>query len=160
MAHQLRTLVPLVQLPDGSRIENANTVVTISDTDWARIPASAIGVDITDLGAVIAGDAVTAQAAFVAQASALTSAQASALTSSQNATAAANTQTSSYVQVDAQTIATLANALKTSYNAAQVDIAALRTAYNALQVDVAALRTKLNAELTALQVTGGPQAAS
>lgn len=61
-----------------------------------------------------------------------------ALTSTQNATAAAATQTGSYVQVDVQTIATLANALKTSYNAAQVDIAALRTAFLAL---TAALRT-------------------
>ena len=42
-----------------------------------------------------------------------------ALTSSQNATAAA---------VDLATAEALANALKTSYNAAQVDIAAIRTA--------------------------------
>lgn len=158
MAHQLRTLVPLVTLPNGSRVENANTVVTVSDDDWAKIPASAIGVDITDLGAVQAGDAVTVQATHVAAMGALTSAQASALTSTQNATAAANTQTASYVQVDAQSIATLANALKTSYNAAQVDLAALRTTLNAVQTDLATMRTLLNSELAALQVTQGPQA--
>lgn len=160
MAHQLRTLVPLVTLPDGSRIENSGTTVTVSDDVWGRIPASAIGVDITDLGAVVAGDAVTVQAAHTALPAAVTSSQAAALTSSQNATAAANTQTASYVQADAQSVATLANALKTSYNAAQVDIAALRTAYNAAQVDIAALRATVNSLMAALQVTGGPQAAS
>jgi hypothetical protein len=55
-----------------------------------------------------------------------------AVTSTQNATAAAATQTGSYVQADAQTVATLANALKTSYNAAQVDIAALSAAVETL----------------------------
>jgi hypothetical protein len=45
------------------------------------------------------------------------------------ATANANTQTSSYVQADAQSVATLANALKTQLNLAIADITAL---YNSL----------------------------
>lgn len=180
MAHSLKTLVPLVTLPNGVRIENAQTTVVVDDTTWANIPTAALGVDIQDLGAVIAGDAVTVQAAHVAapaaltssQNGALTSSQDGALTSSQNATANANAQTGSYVQADVQTITTLANALKVSYNAAQTDLAALRTAYNALQADVVALRTsynaaqvdiaalqsKLTAEIAALEVASGPQA--
>ncbi len=51
-----------------------------------------------------------------------------ALTSSQNATAAAAVQTGSYVQADVESIRTLANALKISYNALQVDVVAIRAA--------------------------------
>ena len=69
-----------------------------------------------------------------------------ALTSSQYSTTNAATQTSSYVQADVQTIATLANALKVSYNAAQVDIAALRA-------KLVLIETAL---LNAAIVTGGP----
>lgn len=68
----------------------------------------------------------TSQAAHVAAAA--------ALTSSQNATANGS---------DATTTQALANALKVSYNAAQVDIAALRTKLNEL---IAALEA---ADLTA-----------
>lgn len=116
---------------------------------------------LQDLGETAGGSVVvTAQGNFVAQMGALTSSAPAALTSSQNATANANTQTASYVQTDVQTIATLANALKVSYNAAQVDIAALRTTLAAVQTDLATLRTLVNNELTALQITGGPQKSS
>jgi uncharacterized protein YlxW (UPF0749 family) len=149
MAHQLRTLVPLVQLPNGVRIEAANTTVTVSDDVWALIPASAVGTIMTDLGAVQAGDAVTVQAAHVGAVGALTSSQAGALTSSQNATAAAT---------DLTTSEALANALKANYNQLQTDVAALRASYNQLQTDVATVRTALNAEIAAMEVTQGPQA--
>jgi hypothetical protein len=49
------------------------------------------------------------------------------LGSSQNSTTAAATQTGSYVQADVESISTLANALKASYNAAQTDILAVNT---------------------------------
>ena len=71
----------------------------------------------------------------------------SAVTSSQNATTNASTNGASYVQADVNSIVTLANALKVSYNAAQVDIAALR-------VEVLALT---NALVTAGIATGAAQ---
>lgn len=58
---------------------------------------------------------------------------AAAQTGVTNSTAAAATQSGSYVQADVQTIATLANALKTQGNANQVDIASLYTALTAFQ---------------------------
>lgn len=61
-------------------------------------------------------------------------------TSSQNATTNASAPSVGYVQAEAASTATLANALKVSYNAAQVD--------------VAALATKLNTLLTELQTAG------
>ncbi len=90
----------------------------------------------------IADDLVGVQGGAVP---ALTSSAPAALTSSQNATANANVQTGAYVQADVQSIATLANALKVSYNALQVDVAAIRTSLAAVQVDVAASRTAVNA---------------
>lgn len=51
-----------------------------------------------------------------------------ALTSTQNATTVASAPSAGYVQAEAVTTANLANALKISYNALQVDVAALRTA--------------------------------
>lgn len=198
MAHQVKVLVPPVELPEVGLITTVNTIVTLSDQGFATISPTAFISDppnapnpiLQDLGVVGGSGPVTVQAAFVAAPAALTSAQDGALTSSQNSTTNATatssqnsttnaaTQTGSYVQADVQTIATLANALKTSYNAAQSDLAtavtlvnalktsynalqtdvvALRTAYNAAQADIAALRTTLAAELTALQVAGGPQ---
>lgn len=71
-------------------------------------------------------------------------------TSSQNSTTGAATQSGSYVQADVQTIATLANALKVSYNAAQVDIAALVALVN--QLRTAALSVKRTTE-TGVTVT-------
>lgn len=140
MAHRITiNQVPLnLGLPGIAEVTVTGTVFTLSDDQFAQIsPAALTNGWITDNGYVGTG-AVTVQANFVAQAAALTSAQ--------NATAAAATQTSSYVQADVQTIATLANALKTSYNQ--------------LQTDVAALQSKINAELTALQVANGPQKSS
>jgi hypothetical protein len=55
---------------------------------------------------------------------------AAALTSVQNATTNAAVQSVAYVQADAETVATLANALKVSYNALQVDVAADRVTLN------------------------------
>lgn len=199
MAHQVKVLVPPVDLPEVGLITTVNTIVTLSDQGFATISPNAFISDppnapnpiLQDLGVIGGSGPVTVQAAFVAQNGALTSSQNGALTSSQNSTtnatatssqnstAAAATQTGSYVQADVQTIATLANALKTSYNAAQADLAtavtlvnalktsynqvqtdlaALRTSYNQCQTDLAALRTTVNNELTALQVAGGPQA--
>ena len=197
MAHQVKVLVPPVELPEVGLITTVNTIVTLSDQGFALISPNAFISTVNapnpllqDLGVVGGSGPVTVQAAFEAQVGALTSSQDGALTSSQNATstvtvtssqnatATAATQTSSYVQADVQTIATLANALKTNYNAAQVDVAAasalanalkvsynaaqtdlvaLRTAYNAAQADIATLRTAVNTLLTNLQVAGGPE---
>lgn len=63
-----------------------------------------------------------------------------ALTSAQNATTNASAPSVGYVQAEAASAATLVNALKVNYNAAQVDIASLRT--------------KLNAALDALRAAG------
>jgi hypothetical protein len=117
---------------------------------------------LQDLGATAGGSIlVTAQGTHVAAMGALTSSAPAAVTSSQNATTIAVTPANaSYTQADQTTIANLANALKISYNAAQVDIAALRTTLAAVQTDLATLRTLVNTELAALQITGGPQAAS
>jgi hypothetical protein len=70
-----------------------------------------------------------------------------AKTSSANATAAAATQTSSYVEADVQTIATLANALQTSLNLTTADVATLIT-------ELTNLRTSYNTLLTELQTAG------
>jgi hypothetical protein len=66
------------------------------------------------------------------------------------ATANANAQTAGYVQADVQSIATLANALKTAFNAL---VAALQTQTNALVADDGATITALNAALDALSTT-------
>jgi hypothetical protein len=63
------------------------------------------------------------------------------------ATASAATQTSSYVQADVQSIATLANALKVDYNKTIADVAALVAQVNALRVDDLALRAAAAAAL-------------
>lgn len=63
------------------------------------------------------------------------------------ATANAATQTGSYVQADVQSIAALANALKTALNANIADVAALVT-------EVGALTTKVNTLLTELATAG------
>lgn len=60
------------------------------------------------------------------------------LTSTQNATTNGS---------DAGTTQTLANALKVSYNAAQVDIAALNTQHTAVVADLAALKAKVDRAL-------------
>lgn len=64
---------------------------------------------------------------------------AGALTSTQNATTNASAPGVGYVQAESASIATLANALKVSYNAAQVDIAALRTKLNEVITNLAAV---------------------
>ena len=70
-----------------------------------------------------------------------------AATSSQNGTTNASAPSVGYVQAEAASTATLANALKVSYNAAQADIAALIT-------ELGALTTKYNSLLTELQTAG------
>lgn len=170
-------------------IPNSQTVVTLDDVSFSAIPASAFASSTTvpteitsgqqantpysglyysntgsrsaylqDLGSTTG--AVSTQANFVSQETALTSAAPPALTSSQVATANANTQTASYVQADAQSIATLANALKVAYNLLQADLVAIRANDVLQQADLANTRTVLNAELTALQTAGGPQKSS
>lgn len=71
----------------------------------------------------------------------------SAATSSQNGTTNASAPSVGYVQAEAASTATLANALKVSYNAAQVDIATLIT-------ELGAVTTKLNTLLTELATAG------
>lgn len=171
-----------VELPNGQSI-SAGQSATLTDEQFAQIPARLFPTPLIDAGVVgPSGDEVTDQAPVVAAPVALTSAAPVALTSSapaavtssQTSTADAATQTSSYVQADAQTVATLANALKVAHNAAQVDIvalratslatqadvAAIRTNQGLIQADLAALRTKVAAILTSLKTTGGPMAAS
>ena len=99
--------------------------------------------DLAGVQGQLPGTAISIGALTSSAPAALTSAAPGALTSSQNATANANAQTGAYVQADVQSIATLANALKTSYNALQVDAAALRTNQGLIQADVAALRATL-----------------
>lgn len=123
MAHKVQTVVGNVTLPGVGQVEDAGTIVTLDDDDFQKIPASAFPSKLTDLG--VTTGAVSAQADVVAAVG--------ALTSSQNATANGS---------DLATTQALANALKVSYNA--------------LQVDVAAIRTTLNATLAALKTAGGP----
>lgn len=173
MPHNVKTLVANVTLwmSEGPplQIPDAQTTVTLDDISFGRIPSSAFASSTTvpteltadktdnanapyaglyysntgsrtaylqDLGAT--SGAISVQANFVAADTALTAATVS--------TANAATQTGSYVQADVQTIAALANSLKTQYNA--------------LLADVTALRTTVNAELAALQTAGGPQKSS
>lgn len=97
-----------------------------SDNSWQLV-------SIADAGAIIVPQThIAAQAAPTA------------LTSSQNATTNASAPSSGYVQAEAASSATLANALKVSYNAAQADIATLRT-------EVAALVTLTTTLLSELQ---------
>lgn len=179
MARSLTTLVKSVQTPFGTMIPNIGTTVVLSDEEFGLVTPSSLGVAWTDNGQTTdAVDLVSAQATNVPAMGALTSsapaavgsAADGALTSSQNATTNAATQTGSYVQADVQSIATLANALKTNYNQLQTDVAALRTAYNlaqtdivnlratllATQADLATARTTLNAALAALTGAGKP----
>lgn len=140
-----------VQLPNGFSYDAGDTVV-LTDAEWATISTTAeSGGWITDNGAVDATDEVSAQGAHQAAPTALTSAAPVALTSSQNATTNGS---------DPTTTQTLANALKVSYNALQVDVAALRTAQGLLQADVATLRTEVASLITALTGTGKPLASS
>lgn len=173
MPHNVKTLIPNVTIwmSEGPplQIPDAQTTITLDDISFGRIPSSAFASSTTvpteltadksddanapyqglyysntgsrtaylqDLGTT--SGAISVQANFVAADAALTAVTV--------ATANAATQTGSYVQADVQTIATLANSLKTQLNA--------------LLVDVTAIRTTLNAELTALQTTGGPQKSS
>jgi hypothetical protein len=162
MAHKVQVAAGLtnIELPDGS-YHSAGDQVVLTDQQFSLIPSRLFPGTLIDLGVVgTTGDVVTTQAPVVAAPAALTSSAPAAVTSSQNSTANANTQTGSYVQADVQSITALANALKVSYNAAQVDIAALRTTLAATQADVAALRTTVANMLTNLKTAGGPMAAS
>lgn len=128
MSRTIKTLVANVEVPGSGNIETAQTILTISDENFQRIPAAAFTASkLQDLGSTTG--AVSVVAPFVAAPAALTSAQ--------NATANGS---------DPATTQALANALKVSYNA--------------LQVDVAAVRTTLAATLVALKTAGGPMAAS
>lgn len=133
-----------VNLPGIGEVNGPKTDLVISDETYEQIgPDSFHASDSTkplvDGGFVSeTGDAVVVQASVVAAPAALTA----------TAIAAANaaTQTGSYVQADVQTIATLANELKTDYTA--------------LLADVTALRTTVANMLTAMKTAGGPMASS
>jgi len=73
-----------------------------------------------------------------------TSSAPSAQTGATVSTTSAATQTGSYVQADVQTIATLANALKTDYNKTITDVGAILTTLGAAVTDVGTLATRLN----------------
>lgn len=79
MSHQVRTNRALTHLPSGSgtdtqRIEATNTVVTLSDAEFARIPSTYFSNGtLTDLGAVAnPGDNVYTQTTAPAAPAALT----------------------------------------------------------------------------------------
>jgi hypothetical protein len=136
MAHQVKVLVVPVDLglPGIAKITTVNTTLTLSDDQFAQLSPNAFtggSPILQDLGYVGAG-AVSVQAAKVT----LTSAQDAALTTTQTA---GTTYVSGTTDV-------MINNLK-------ADLTALRTQYNALQVDVAAI-------ITALTVSGGPMKAS
>lgn len=87
MSHQVRTNRALTHLPSGSgtetqRIEATNTVVTLSDAEFARIPSTYFSNGtLTDLGAVAnPGDNVYTQTTAPAAPAALTSAVAAGTT--------------------------------------------------------------------------------
>lgn len=108
----------------------------------------ALAPNVTGFEALTLGDEIAALQAIPSEAALLATLKAgaadvgaavstpAAVTSSQNSTAAAT---------DLTTAEALANALKTSYNAAQVDIVALRASVAALVVLVNDLRTQHNA---------------
>jgi hypothetical protein len=80
MAHSVRTNLPLTQLPLGSgsatqRVEAVDTVVLLTDDEFARLPSNVFSNGtLDDLGALpSSGDAVTIQSALVAAPAALTS---------------------------------------------------------------------------------------
>jgi hypothetical protein len=136
---------------------SAGTTIVISDEEFGLVTPSSLGVAWTDNGQVTdAVDLVSAQATNVPAMGALTSSAPAAVTSSQNATTNASAPGVGYVQAEAASTATLANALKVSYNAAQADIAALRATLLATQADLATVRTTLNSALAALTGTGKP----
>jgi hypothetical protein len=120
-----------VQLPNGL-FYNANDSVVLSDEQAAKLLGNVFSKTVVNS----AGNALPVLIDNGSYGTTTGNAGArptiSAVTSSQNSTTNAATQTSSYVQGDVQLIATLANALKVSYNAAQVDIAALRVEVLAL----------------------------
>jgi hypothetical protein len=110
MPHNVRTNIPLVQLPKGSgsetqRIEASGTTVLLTDDEYNRIPSSAFSSgNLTDLGPVAGtGDGVSIQGAHVAPVGALTS-----------AAAAGSTPT------------------KAEHDAVVADLATIRTALNAV----------------------------
>lgn len=87
MPHNVRTNLPLVQLPKGpgsdtQRVEGSGTTVLLTDDEYNRLlPTAFSSGDLTDLGVVgLTGDAVAAQATHVAAAAALTSAAAAGAT--------------------------------------------------------------------------------
>jgi len=115
-----------VSLEGVGMIKGPQSGLIISDELFASLSpfsfhASDAAYPLKNNGYVTPGteDAVVTQAAVVAAPSAMTA----------TTTAAANaaTQSGSYVQVDVQTIATLANELKGDFNALHADVTALRT---------------------------------
>ncbi len=157
MARSLTSLVKSIATPFGTMVPNIGTTVYLSDEEFALVTPSSLGVAWTDNGQVSeVGDTVSTQATNVPAQGALTSSAPSAVTSSapaavtssapsavtssQNATTNASAPGVTYDQTEAASTATLANALKVSYNAAQVDVAALRATLLAAQADIVALR--------------------
>jgi hypothetical protein len=145
MAHKISVRAGFqVNIPGVGEVDGPVTNMVVSDATFEALnPNSMSPSDSTkpliDGGFIdSSGDAVLTQAAVVAAPAALTA----------TAIAAANaaTQTGSYVQADVQTIATLANELKTDYTA--------------LLADVTALRTTVANVLTELKGVGKPMAAS
>lgn len=145
MAHKIDIRAGFqVNLPGIGEVDGPKTDMVISDSTYEQLNPDAFHASdatkpLVDKGFVdSSGDAVLTQAAVVAAPAALTA----------TAIAAANaaTQTGSYVQADVQTIATLANELKTDYTA--------------LLADVTALRTTVANLLTELKGAGKPMAAS
>lgn len=83
MPHSVRTNVTLTQLPlgpgsDTQRVELVDTVVLLTDAEFARLPSNIFSNGtLDDLGPVAgAGDSVAVQAPMVAAPAALTSAAA------------------------------------------------------------------------------------
>lgn len=115
MVQAIKVLVPPVELPGGSGlITIANETVNLTDEQVAMLDPNAFNaqpVDAHNPG----GLAILQNMGFVGQGTGPVSVQ--GVFVAPVATANANAQTGSYVQADVQSIATLANQLKTTLNA-------------------------------------------
>jgi hypothetical protein len=115
MVQAIKVLVPPVELPGGSGlITIANSTVNLTDEQVAMIDPNSFNaqpVDAHNPG----GSAILQNMGFVGQGTGPVSVQ--GVYVAPVSTANANTQTSSYVQADVQSIATLANQLKVTLNA-------------------------------------------
>lgn len=135
MPHRVTVNSGFTNVEIGGIPHTAGDVVNVTDDEFSRIPSSFFTASVAHTDGTSGSGTVLTDGGYIGPGSLAEATAPTALvakSSSQNSTTAATSQTTAYVQADVQSIRTLANALQTSYNAAQVDISSLYTYVAAL----------------------------